>query len=246
MSEIPLKDEALVLGWVPITNSSRVLQVFSRDHGRLGLMLKGGLRPKSWMLGQYDLFQNIEILFVPQRGEGLAMLRECSPIVLRSGLRRAWRSCAVASYLADLLNRVLPDHVPEPDLYECMQEVMDLLDLQEPSPLLPAWCELQVLKALGLEPSLQGEGRLFHYAEGRLVDGEIRERAAEVSGGVLALLRQLQELDSPETLQRIRVLPGQFQELYSHVDEFSTWHLDQPLPSRDLALDLLLRQRHSA
>ena len=108
LSDPVVSDEALVLRWFPVTDTSRVVVWFTARHGRISTLIKGSQRPKSWLLGQYDLFYTCELLFYAKANEDLHMIRECAPLAPRSGLRQNWRACAAASFVADLLYRISP------------------------------------------------------------------------------------------------------------------------------------------
>lgn len=248
------RDLALTLKWFPVTDSSRVVVWFTRHHGRLSTLIKGAQRPKSWTLGQYDHFYTCELLFYRRSSDDLHVFKECAPLKRRGGLRQNWRGCAAASHIADLLYRVSPPLAASPPLFDLTSQVLDCLAEGENTPALLFWYELQLLRELGLAPDLSagkpGEAH-FAYEEGRVVpnlaptsppgSAQRSDKGGRISGGVLALMRRLLEIRSPLELQRLRLMPVQVQEIAAHLDRFSAWHLDLPLPSRNLALDLMTR-----
>jgi len=241
------RDLSLVLRWYPVTDTSRVVVWFTQHHGRLATLIKGALRPKSWVLGQYDLFQTCEVLFYTRASEDLHILRECSPLFPRSAFRRDWRACASASFAADLLHRVAPPLAAAENLFELASTCFDRLASGHSSPALLFWYELRLLHELGLAPDLGDRPlprAIFDHREGRVISADIAPsaHASPISGGALALLRRLAETNDPSSLQRLRLLPDQIREIATHLDHFATWHLDLRLPSRSLALDLLTRR----
>lgn len=243
-----LREEALVLRWYPVTDSSRIVVWFTRSSGKISTLIKGSQRPKSWVLGQYDLFYTCELLFYRHARDELHHFKECSPLDLRPGLRRHWRGCAAASCVSDLLLRVLPPSAVSERLYDLTSDCLDLFASGgEGGPALLLWYELQLLRELGLAPDL-GDGLLpeacFAYEEGRILPKQqVRSpHASPVSGGVWALMRRLQDEEDPRKLSRLRILPEQLRELARHMERFSTWHLEHPIPARSLALELMTRE----
>lgn len=247
MDERILRDQALVLRWYPVTDTSRVVVWFTRHTGKLSTLIKGAQRPKSWVLGQYDLFYTCELLFYALAREDLHHFKECSPLKRRRGLRTNWRGCAAASYITDLLQRTTPPRAAHTPLYDLTSDTLDLFARGESSPLLLFWYELRLLRELGLAPDL-GTAPIpepvFAYEAGRILPRAAAPRnilAPPVTGGTLALLRTLLAEPLPAALTRIRILPEQLRELSAHLEHFITWHLDQPPAARRIALDLMLR-----
>lgn len=241
-----LKDTALALRWFPVTDSSRVVVWFTASHGRISTLIKGSQRPKSWLLGQYDLFYTCELLFYAKANEDLHLIRECSPLSPRPGLRQNWRACAGASFVADLLYRVNQPGIAAPQLFAHACLTLDLLAGGQNNPALLFWFELKVLEDLGLAPDLNGgnsEVNEFDYRAGRVCPAGTAAHAETLplSGGCLSALRALSEMEQPGPAVRLRLQTDQVHEITRHLDRFSEWHLELRLPSRAKALDLMLR-----
>ncbi len=241
-----VKDEALVLRWFPVTDSSRVVVWFTSEHGRISTLIKGSMRPKSWMLGQYDLFYTCELLFYAKANEDLHLIRECSPLIPRPGLRKNWRACAGASFVADLLYRISPPRAAAGELYTFATQTLNQLEAGQINPALLFWFELKVLDDLGLAPDLTqnvNSPAVFDYRAGRNLSAEqsANPESRPLSNGCLSLLRNFLEMDSPEQAVRLRLQTDQIREISRHLDNFSEWHLDLRLPSRAKALELMIR-----
>jgi DNA repair protein RecO (recombination protein O) len=248
LQEAPIsKDHGLVLRWFPVTDSSRIVVWFTAEHGRVSTLIKGAQRPKSWMLGQFDLFYTCEVLFYSRAAEDLHLIRECSPLLTRSGLRHNWRACAGASFVADMLYRISPPLAAANTLYALGSRTLDLLCASPSNPALLFWFELQVYRDLGLSPDLQhpgGQDLMFDYQEGRIIrrsESETATHARPVTPGTLSCLQLLHETTQPEKVSRLKLQPSQLVEITVHLDQFTRWHLEQPLPSRARAVDLMSR-----
>ncbi len=235
-------DEGIVLRWFPVTDTSRIVVWFTRDHGKISTLLRGSQRAKSWMLGQYDLFYTCEVLFYLRAKDDLHILRECAPLTIRSGFRTNWQTCAGASFVSDLLYRLNPGMAPEPALYDLATRMLDELNADRVSPLHLFWFELHVYRAMGLSPNLEPAGRgpiWFNPRSGTLQEyspGPGETEIQPATEGAVAIMRKLLDMKSPSLLSRLRPLPGQIQEIEGHLDRFSQWHLDLELPSRSHAL----------
>ncbi|MEX2606901.1 MAG: DNA repair protein RecO [Kiritimatiellia bacterium] len=240
------KDEGLVLRWFPVTDSSRVVVWFTARHGKVSTLIKGAQRPKSWMLGQFDLFYTCEVLFYTRANDDLHLIRECSAIHRRSAFRTNWRACAGASFVADMLYRISPPLASATRIYTLASRTLDLLNSTPENPSLLFWFELQVYRDLGLSPEFKhpgGTSLVFDYQAGsiRQTDPGTRGACHPVTAGTLSCLTRLQESEQPEKLSRLKLQPAQIQEITGHLDRFSRWHLEQPFPSRSHAVELMGR-----
>lgn len=240
------KDEGLVLRWFPVTDSSRVVVWFTARHGKVSTLIKGAQRPKSWMLGQFDLFYTCEVLFYAHAADDLHLIRECAPIHQRSALRGKWRACAGASFVADMLYRISPPLAAAPPLYTLATRTLDLLNSAPVHPALLFWFELQVYRELGFSPDLRhpgGKALCFDYQAGSIVPSGSRTEAdpQPVTPGTLSCLQRLFETTQPGKLSRLKLQTGQFHEITRHLEGFSRWHLEQSFPSRARAVELMTR-----
>jgi DNA repair protein RecO (recombination protein O) len=246
MDDRILRDEAIVLRWYPVTDTSRVVVWFTRHSGKVSTLIKGSQRPKSWVLGQYDLFYTCELLFYGMAREELHHFKECSPLRRRRTLRENWRGCAAASHITNLLQHVTPPRAGHESLYDLTTAVLDRYAGGETAPLPLFWYELHLLRELGLAPDLGDRitGQpVFAYEEGRILPDGQRHRGTSrpVTPGALALMKRLMDEEHPDALKRLRALPEQVRELADHLEGFYAWHLEHPPASRRLALEIMMR-----
>lgn len=251
-----LKTTAVVLRCWPYANTSRIVVWFSREHGKLAVLIKGSQRPKSFFLGQYDLFYTCELLFYARAAGRLHIARECSPLNPRTPLRTDWRACAAASYFAGLLDQITPYDSPQPELFDLLEQGLDGLAGAAPLPAFVAWWELRLLAGLGLAPRLdrclacKAEWRpgaqtlRLACARGGVLCAECahaeRHGVLSVSPGALAWLQGCQQAaavaeSGPQPDPSGRLLA----EALRLTGAFLGYHLDLPLPARQAALAVM-------
>ena len=236
-----LKDHGIVLRWYPVTDTSRIVIWFTEHHGRVATLVRGSQRPKSWVLGQYDLFYTCEVLFYARAKEDLHALRECSPIQPRTSFREEYRACAGASFICDLLSKLTPSREAAPLLYQQATRCLDLLAEHGASPSLLFWFELQALRDLGVAPDLSSgvqHNMVFDIEKGKVCmkQKSSSSNATSISAGALTCFRQLLEQPDPNVIKRLRLLPDQVSEIANHLNRFTSWHLDLDVRSRSRAL----------
>lgn len=107
-------EPAWLLAQRPYRETSLLLEVFSREHGRVGLVARGARGPRSKLRGLLQLFTPL-LLSWHEAGElgTLAAAEAAGPAVALEGERvfHGW-------YLNELLLRLTERHDPHPGLYQ--------------------------------------------------------------------------------------------------------------------------------
>ncbi len=151
----PQLQAAFVIHQRPFRNTSAIVEVFSEQHGRLGLMARGLRAPRSRWRGILQPYQGL-VLSWRGRGELPTLIQAeiAGPCCLFQG-----RRLFSALYLNELLLRLTHRHDPMPELFaRYRQALLALQDADEATVL--RLFERDLLKHIGYELVLE------HTAEG--------------------------------------------------------------------------------
>lgn len=205
-----VRTPALVLRKFEYGETSQVLHLMTRDRGRVHVLAKGSLKPRSAFLGPLDVLDHGEARIYPRR-EGLSILggfeRSAGFPALRRDLDRLQAAFAVLEVLAEASRE---DHADQ-GLFDLGVETMRGLEScpAERVPLAVLRFDLRLLAVLGVGPvlgacvacgkGLEGEkAPLLSPARGGALCGSCRDQdllALHASRGVLAALGRLGEPD---------------------------------------------------
>ena len=225
-------EPAHVLHRRPYRETSLLLEIFARGHGRLAVVARGARRARGGG-AQAALLQPFLPLLLSWAGRGeMGTLTGVEPAAPAG--RLGGRALLSAFYVNELLIRLLPREDPHPDLYQAYSRL--LRDLAGPSaaePLLRIF-EKRLLTELGYALVLEQEAvtgapvqpeTLYCY---RLEEGPVPCAPGTpgllVHGATLAALAR-EELTDPRTLQEAKALMRGA--LAVHLG-------DRPLASREL------------
>lgn len=252
-----VKTEAIVLRVLPYSQTSQIVQWFTRDTGRVATLIKGARRPRSAFLGQYDTYYTCELVYYARTGASLCHARECTPLNFRNAFRTNWRATASASYCCDLIMRALPIAAPQERLYRLLESTLDVLSGQsKPPPDTALSCfELQLLRELGLAPSLRscavcgtktdtGENPVqFSLERGGVIcpscSHKLSPHATNLGADCLAMLSAWENQDTINVAYRTRSTERQSAQLREILGRFLDYHVDLELPSRAIAYQAL-------
>ena len=125
--------------------SSLIIDLFSRDYGKLALVAKGAKRPKS---GIRSLVQTHQRLNIAWSGKGeLGTLTAMEPG--GTPLNITGRRLMAAFYLDELLMRLLHRYEDHPELFDAYETSLKKLDGGESEQCAIRAFEVQLLKSLG-------------------------------------------------------------------------------------------------
>ena len=224
------KTDALVIRQVDFSESSRVITLFTREFGKIGVMAKGARRLKGPFDAALDLLTACRIVFLRKSSGGLDLLTEAQLIQRFQPLAGQLSHLYAGYYIAELLDVLSEDHDPHPHLYDEALTVLGRLAGPSRPGMNVLRFEMVLLREIGQLPAFDecvfcgqsfedvataAEQRLFFkVSQGGLVCSRCqREETAhlEIGAGTVALLRSL----SAESLawQNLTPSPQQAREL---------------------------------
>jgi DNA repair protein RecO (recombination protein O) len=146
-------DTAFILHSIAWRETSLIVEAFTREHGRLGLIAKGARRPRSALRGLLQPFQPLEI-----RWAGKGELRNLIGAEWQGGLASLEGGALMPGfYLNELLVRLLPREDAHPALFDDYRETLSLLaDKSIAEPVLRRF-ECNLLREMGYAPNFDRE-----------------------------------------------------------------------------------------
>ena len=227
------------------SESSLILEVFTRHHGRIALVAKGAKRPSSSFRPVLLPLQPLRVAF-----GGDAEIRTLKAAEWVGGQVMPTGDALLSGYyLNELLLRLLARDDPHPRLFDAYAGAVHVLGSEHGEALQPALraFELLLLREVGLLPvldvqtltlgPLQPQERYVLVPEGGIVAAASGQEKASLSGEQWRQLQQalLDEAPFGAALQAARSLP----ELKPQLRQLLHYHCGVPqLRTRQLMLDL--------
>lgn len=125
---VPEKTTAFVLRVVEYSETSCIVTMMTRAHGKITAMAKGARRPKSPFEAALDVLSVCRIVFLKKRSGAMDLLTEAK-------LERRFRSGSssleqlyAGYYVAELLNLLTDDGDPHPELFDYAIQTIDAID----------------------------------------------------------------------------------------------------------------------
>lgn len=230
-----LEDQpAYVLHTYPYRETSLIVEVFSRHHGRLPLMARGARRPRSAVRGLLMAFQPLQLNWF-----GKAELRTLHSAEWQGGQPQLQGMALMCGfYLNELLLKLLHRDDPHEQLFLYYQETLLLLSASNDFAAILRRFEKRLLQELGYALTLDreagtnapvvAEGRYRYVVERGPVRHSAGQNGVELRGKTLLDLA-VDDYSDPLTLQQGKAL---MRTLLNH------YLGDQPLHTRQFLKDL--------
>ena len=159
-----------VLHTYPFKETSLIVEIFSKIHGRISIVAKGARRPRSLVRGMLQSFQSLEATWSGQ-GEikTLHSIDWCDEILQIEG-----DALICGFYINELLIRLVPKEDPHETLFDFYHQTMEHLSKKNNLSVTLRRFELRLLQELGYEMPLindeNGEpinpNKTYNYAVG--------------------------------------------------------------------------------
>jgi DNA repair protein RecO (recombination protein O) len=146
---------ALVIRTTDWSETSRIATLWTREHGRVRALAKGGRRLKSNFETALDLLTVCSIVFLRKSSGGLDLLTEAQVVERFGRLRHDLPALFAGYYVAELLADWTEDYDPHPALFdEARSALQSLGEAGIPTPVRLARFECVLLRELGYSPVL--------------------------------------------------------------------------------------------
>jgi DNA repair protein RecO (recombination protein O) len=148
-----LKDQAVCIRSRSYSESSQIVTLFARSHGKLQAIAKGSRRTKGSFRGGIELLCPAEIVFRPARAEAtLATMQSFDPLQTTSHLRSNLIGLHCAQLAADLLDQFTEEMDPHEDLYDAFLHTIERFGIESRNDIVLLKFELILLRQAGFEP----------------------------------------------------------------------------------------------
>jgi DNA repair protein RecO (recombination protein O) len=149
------RSRAFLLRTVDYGESDRVLTLLSEDRGKIAAIARGARSSRKRFGGALEPFALLEVSLTRGRGS-LPLLAEASLLRAHSGLSRSLGRFGAAGFVLELAREILPEHQPEPAIFNLVDELLPLLAEAEDhdAVVLALGAALRALAAAGLGVSV--------------------------------------------------------------------------------------------
>jgi len=147
---------AIVLKSFPYGDSSLIARCFSKDKGKISLLVKGARSKKSSKASHFEPLSHIDVVYSYKPNRELQILSKVSFINYWSNILNDLRRVTISMAILELTEKTLSYEDPNPALYRVLEEVLTTFNYGIVSSNLLFWFyECALLSNLGFKPNLE-------------------------------------------------------------------------------------------
>jgi len=154
------KDLAICLRTVNYSETSQVVTLLTREHGKIPAIAKGSRRPKSSFDGAIEIFSYGQVMFSRKDfGGQLATLTDFHQEPRFRGLHANLGALQASLFAAELTEEFLEEADPHPALFDTFLKFLETVQNEETGDAQWAWLilyQMRILEETGLAPVLDG------------------------------------------------------------------------------------------
>lgn len=200
------RQPAFILHHRPFRDTSQILDVLSREHGKLALVARGSRSSRSRLKGILRPFMPLEISWVQKTDLGTLTGAD----VRGAPLSLVGDALLCGYYVNELLIRFLHRHDPQPEVFDLYAQTLTALGAADDLAVCLRQFEIELLREVGYALNLDHESATHElldageYYEYRMEQGAVRVERSEgplvFSGAILRAI-QRGELHRPDVLR---------------------------------------------
>lgn len=183
--------EGIVLKRSNFGEADRILTVITPYRGKIKMIAKGVRRITSRRAGNIELLNKVKLHIF--QGSGLSVLTEADSLEVYANVKENLFLSAYGSYVSELIDRLVPEEQTNPEVYNLLAAVLDLLNRNSRQIFVRAF-EVKILTVLGFWSASQVD------ASDKVK--ELLQKLTILSWGEINLL----SIDSEQAIELERIL----------------------------------------
>ena len=244
-SRIPrvTKTVAIVLKSRRLGDADRIITLLTPFRGKIDVIAKGLLRPRSKMAGHLEPLTMTEVLLA--HGRTMDLVTQAQSVETFAVLHNDLQHLSTAMYLLELTDRLTVEHADATEIYEILERSLRALAREDGIQLVTRRFELELLTVTGFRPELDrcletgepvaADEAFWTHRGGGVISSDALANypeARKIDSQVLRVLRAYQSL-SYEEASRIRIDPDLAGRLEQVMHEFVRTQAERDLKSAE-------------
>ena len=149
-----INTSAVVLRSFPYSETSIIARCYTRDHGKVSVIVKGARRKKSPMAAYFQSMNYLDIVYYYRETHSLQSASKATFVEIWSGLNQDLKKIAYGLAVIELTEKTNPENDPHPELFDELVAVLKAFNSSDLRLNLVFWYfQIKLLTILGFKPN---------------------------------------------------------------------------------------------
>ncbi|HLR25159.1 MAG TPA: DNA repair protein RecO [Fodinibius sp.] len=223
--------DAIIFRTVDYQESSKIVTMFTREHGKIALMVRGVKKPKSKFSGLMEVGNLLDVVYYYKPSRSVQFLSEASYFEKTLSLRTNFEKMATMTSAVELISQLLHDDEVNEPLFDFTQKMLLWLDETDIySPLLFPYLQVRLTSLAGIDLQLDtniadGQTNYLNIESGLVSSESISSHAYKLTASQFEFLVKALRSKSSRLFD-IPFRRGELKSLVDHLDRYLKFHVE--------------------
>ena len=223
--------QAIIFKSVDYQESSKIVTVFSQEHGKIALIVKGVKKPKSKFSGLIEIGNLLDVVYYYKSSRSVQILSEASYAEKLMNLRTDFEKMATMTSAMELISQLLHENEVNKPLFDFTKKMLVWLNAADvlPPKLFPyLQVRLAELMGLGLQLEIKKDNTQTNYLNiesGLITTRSISSHSYKLTQNQFEYVKIALQAKS-STLFDIPFKTGELKSLIEHLDRYLKYHVE--------------------
>ena len=150
-----INTDAIVLHRMKYKNSGLIARIFTKDQGKISIIVNGASKQKGNMFGVLEPPNIIKLNYYQKKTSTLQICKEASFISNNLNIKADLMKLSVSLTVVEIIDKTLHENDININIYECAKNIIDMIDDDNNNPqILLSYFLLHMINELGFMPDL--------------------------------------------------------------------------------------------
>ena len=223
--------KAIIFKSVDYQESSKVVTMFTREHGKIALMVRSAKKPKSKFSGLIEIGNILDVVYYYKSSRSVQFLSEASYATKNRNLRNNFEKMATMTSAIELISQLLHDNEVNKPLFDFTEKMLSWLnetDIHPPKLFPYLQVRLSELTGIGLQISPRQTDTNTNYLNletGLVSDESISSHSYKLTNNQFDYISIALHSRS-SVLFEIPFETGELKALIEHLDRYLKYHVE--------------------
>ena len=221
---------AIILKSVDYQESSKILTVLTREHGKIALIARGAKKPKSKLSGLIEIGHVLDVVYYYKPTRSVQSLTEASIHFSSLNFRKDFDRASILFASLELVNQLIHEHEENEDIFNFLVTFIKwLAEYESINPSIFCYVQLRCAELIGFNLAFESDdtldGSYFDVTHGIITNRFQSELSYKLTVIQTQFLRQALTSRSNKVFQ-LGLVGGELKQLIHHLDVYFKYHIE--------------------